>query len=154
MLLGSARHPLEKPLERRRPKITDVALEPEPELAGAPAWTPIEREGRLEVTEGVGQKQSYLVVGSPLAVAPEDEAALKVATEGLRWVAGADGVGPHEMTAFEAALGLPEIHRAQAGLLADMNLAADALYGVTMQEAGVSRIVSVDLRPQPEALAS
>ena len=31
---------------------------------------------------------------------------------------------------------------------------AETLYGVTMQEAGVSRIVSVDLRPQQEALAS
>jgi alkylation response protein AidB-like acyl-CoA dehydrogenase len=57
------------------------------------------------------------------------DAALRVATEGLRWVAGAGGVGPHEITSFEAALGLPEIHRAQAGLIADMNLAADALYG-------------------------
>ncbi len=57
------------------------------------------------------------------------QTALRVATEGLCWVAGADGVGPHEMTAFEAALGLPEIHRSQAGLIADMNLAADALYG-------------------------
>jgi len=55
-------------------------------------------------------------------------ASLEVAAEGLRWVAGAGGVAAHEMTAFEAALGLPEIHRAQAGLVADLDLAADVLY--------------------------
>ncbi len=56
------------------------------------------------------------------------EAALKVAEEGLRWVAGADGVSDSEMTAFEAAIGLSAIHRAQAGLLADMDYVADVLY--------------------------
>jgi alkylation response protein AidB-like acyl-CoA dehydrogenase len=55
------------------------------------------------------------------------EAALKVATEGLRWVTGAGGV--QEMTSFEAALGLPAIHRAQAGLMADMDQVNDVLYG-------------------------
>jgi alkylation response protein AidB-like acyl-CoA dehydrogenase len=57
------------------------------------------------------------------------EAALKVASDGLRWVAGAGGVTDGEMSAFEAALGLPAIHRAQAGLLADMDSIGDALYG-------------------------
>ena len=37
-------------------------------------------------------------------------------------------VGDAEMAAFEAALGLPAIHRAQAGLLADMDYVADVLY--------------------------
>jgi alkylation response protein AidB-like acyl-CoA dehydrogenase len=55
------------------------------------------------------------------------EAALKVATEGLRWVTGAGGV--QEMTNLEAALGLPAIHRAQAGLMADMDHVSDVLYG-------------------------
>ena len=57
------------------------------------------------------------------------EAALKVAEEGLRWVIGAGGVSDSEMAAFEAALGLPAIHRAQAGLIADMDYVADVLYG-------------------------
>ena len=57
------------------------------------------------------------------------EAAIKVASEGLRWVCGADGVGAQELGAFEQRLRLSEIHLAQAGLLEDMNLAADAIYG-------------------------
>jgi alkylation response protein AidB-like acyl-CoA dehydrogenase len=56
------------------------------------------------------------------------EAALKVAQEGLRWIVGAapaDG----EVATFEAALNLTAIHRAQAGLIADMDFVADVLYG-------------------------
>jgi hypothetical protein len=33
------------------------------------------------------------------------------------------------MSAFETSLGLPAIHRAQAGLIADMDYVADVLYG-------------------------
>ena len=44
-------------------------------------------------------------------------AALTVATEAIRWVAGADG---GELGDLEQRLGLAAIHRAQAGLLADM----------------------------------
>jgi hypothetical protein len=57
------------------------------------------------------------------------EAAMKVAEEGLRWICGGDGVGDSEMAAFEASIGLPAIHRAQAGLLTDMDYVADVLYG-------------------------
>jgi alkylation response protein AidB-like acyl-CoA dehydrogenase len=57
------------------------------------------------------------------------EAALKVATEGLRWVIGAGGVQETAITGLEAALGLPAIHRAQAGLMADMDHVGDVLYG-------------------------
>jgi len=56
------------------------------------------------------------------------EAAMKVAEEGLRWCTGADGIGEAEMAAFEAAVALPAVHRAQAGLLADMDYLADVLY--------------------------
>jgi alkylation response protein AidB-like acyl-CoA dehydrogenase len=56
------------------------------------------------------------------------EAALKVAEEGLRWVTGAGAVSDAEMSAFEANLGLPAIHRAQAGLISDMDSIADVLY--------------------------
>jgi alkylation response protein AidB-like acyl-CoA dehydrogenase len=64
------------------------------------------------------------------------EAALKVAEQGLRWVAGAGGVTDAEMTAFEAALGLPGIHRAQAGLISDMDHVSDVLYGRAAKGAG------------------
>ena len=57
------------------------------------------------------------------------EAALKVAEQGLRWVVGAGGVSDTEMAAFEAAIGLSAIHRAQAGTIADMDYIADVLYG-------------------------
>ena len=64
------------------------------------------------------------------------EAALKVGEEGLRWVTGAGGVTDAEMAAFEAGLGLPAIHRAQAGLIADMDYAGDVLYGRVAKQAG------------------
>jgi len=57
------------------------------------------------------------------------EAAMKVADDGLRYVTGAGGLSDAEMPAFEAALGLSAIHRAQAGLVADMDYVADVLYG-------------------------
>jgi alkylation response protein AidB-like acyl-CoA dehydrogenase len=56
------------------------------------------------------------------------EAALKVAEEGLRWIIAAGGVESSEMAALEVALGVPAIHRAQAGLLADMDYVADVLF--------------------------
>ena len=55
------------------------------------------------------------------------EAALKVAEEGLRWILGAGGVNG-AVSSFEASLNLPAIHRAQAGLLADMDYISDVLY--------------------------
>jgi alkylation response protein AidB-like acyl-CoA dehydrogenase len=57
------------------------------------------------------------------------EAAMKVAQGGLSCIVGAGGVSDAEMPAFEAALQLPAIHRAQAGLIADMDYVADVLYG-------------------------
>jgi len=56
------------------------------------------------------------------------EAAMKVANDGLKVVIGAGGVTDAETPAFEAALGLAAIHRAQAGLIADMDYVADVLY--------------------------
>ncbi|MGA8312716.1 MAG: acyl-CoA dehydrogenase family protein [Terriglobales bacterium] len=56
------------------------------------------------------------------------EAALKVAEDGLRWVIGAGGVSDAELATFETALGMPAIHRAQAGLISDMDYVADVLY--------------------------
>jgi alkylation response protein AidB-like acyl-CoA dehydrogenase len=63
------------------------------------------------------------------------QAADKVAGEGLRLTTGAGGVSNDEMPAFEARLGLPAIHRAQAGLLADMDYVVDVLYNRTAKRA-------------------
>ena len=59
------------------------------------------------------------------------EAALKVGEEGLRLVVGAGGLAEADTPAFETGIGLPAIHRAQAGLLSDMDLVADTLYNRT-----------------------
>jgi alkylation response protein AidB-like acyl-CoA dehydrogenase len=56
------------------------------------------------------------------------ETALDLATDGLRWLLGAE-VGAGDVPALAAELGRPEIEAAQAGLLADMDEVADALYG-------------------------
>jgi len=64
------------------------------------------------------------------------EAALKVAEEGLRMVVGSGGVSEDEIPGFEAVLGLAAIHRGQAGLMADMDLIADALYNRTAKQVG------------------
>jgi alkylation response protein AidB-like acyl-CoA dehydrogenase len=53
------------------------------------------------------------------------DAARKVAEDGLRWIAGASDA---DISGMETSLGLPAIHRAQAGLMADMDFVADALY--------------------------
>jgi len=56
------------------------------------------------------------------------EAALRVATEGLRWLTGAGGISEAGMAEFEASLQLPAVHRAQTGLISDMDFIADVLY--------------------------
>src|SRR5450631_4410357 len=63
------------------------------------------------------------------------EAALKVAEEGLRWVCGAGGVTDAEMSAFESSLQLPAVHRAQSGLISDMDFVADVLYARAVKPA-------------------
>ena len=55
------------------------------------------------------------------------EAAQKVAQEGLRWVRGASEPGA-DLSALDQAVNLPDIQAAQAGLLADMDAVADAIY--------------------------
>jgi alkylation response protein AidB-like acyl-CoA dehydrogenase len=66
------------------------------------------------------------------------EAALKVAAEGSQLVAGAGGVTDSEMAAFQTTMGLPAIHRAQAGLVADLDYVADVLYGRVAKGARVA----------------
>ena len=59
------------------------------------------------------------------------EAAFKIVLEGTRWIVGADGLvdAPGGVPALEQALGTTAVVAAQAGLVADMDRAADALYG-------------------------
>jgi len=59
----------------------------------------------------------------------------------LRWVCGAGGVSDSDMPAFEAALGLHAIHRAQAGLVADMDYIADVLYSRVAKREEVPALV-------------
>ncbi|HLK65174.1 MAG TPA: acyl-CoA dehydrogenase family protein [Bryobacteraceae bacterium] len=66
------------------------------------------------------------------------EAALKIAEEGLRWAIGAGGVNDAALPAFESALGLPAVHRAQSGLIADMDAVADVLYHRASKNAGAA----------------
>jgi alkylation response protein AidB-like acyl-CoA dehydrogenase len=56
------------------------------------------------------------------------DAALKVAEEGTRWVCGAGALSDAEITAFETSLQLSAVHRAQVGLMSDMDFIADVLY--------------------------
>lgn len=56
------------------------------------------------------------------------EAALKVAEDGLRWITGATAMTDEDVTAFEKLLRLPVIHRAQSGLIADMDFISDTVY--------------------------
>ncbi len=65
------------------------------------------------------------------------EAALDVAASGLRWVVGAEEKGG-EAAAFSNEMGMPAIQAAQSGLLADMDIVADALYGRTPGSASTS----------------
>ena len=69
------------------------------------------------------------------------EAALKVAEEGLQWVCGSGGVSDSDVAAFEAALGSPAIHRAQAGLVSDMDYIADVLYNRVAKREEVPALV-------------
>jgi alkylation response protein AidB-like acyl-CoA dehydrogenase len=56
------------------------------------------------------------------------EATLKVAEEGMRWICGANALSDAEIAAFETSLQLSAVHRAQFGLMSDMDFIADVLY--------------------------
>ncbi len=57
------------------------------------------------------------------------EAAMKVAAEGLRWIGGTDAGAGGIIPSLEAKLGISAVFQAQAGLIQDMDAAADVLYG-------------------------
>jgi hypothetical protein len=57
------------------------------------------------------------------------DAALRTATDGIRWVCAGDGVTVADLQRLEAAVGLAAVQRAQSGLLSDLDAVADELYG-------------------------
>jgi alkylation response protein AidB-like acyl-CoA dehydrogenase len=57
------------------------------------------------------------------------DAAQKVACDGLRWVAGADGARAADGSPLRSSLQIDAAFAAQEGLIADMDRVADALYG-------------------------
>jgi alkylation response protein AidB-like acyl-CoA dehydrogenase len=59
------------------------------------------------------------------------EAAQKVGQEGVRWVAGSIVAGSADVAPLLATIPHDAIRSSQAGLLADMDLVADVLYGRT-----------------------
>jgi alkylation response protein AidB-like acyl-CoA dehydrogenase len=71
------------------------------------------------------------------------EAARKVAEDGLHWVAGSCTVADGELATFEQAVRLGDIHRAQSGLLADMDYFADVLYNRVAKEKEKQAAVTV-----------
>jgi len=63
------------------------------------------------------------------------EAAQKVVEDGLRYLVGTGGVSDAEEAALQVSLGLPEIHRAEEGLILDMDYIADVLYDRVAKQA-------------------
>ncbi|MGZ4815067.1 MAG: acyl-CoA dehydrogenase family protein [Terriglobales bacterium] len=66
------------------------------------------------------------------------EAALKVGEEGLRLAIGAGGVSQADVPVFESILHFSDIHRAQVGLLSDMDYLADVLFNRVPKHVAVS----------------
>ena len=86
------------------------------------------KRAALAAAGELGPKSHHRIKGAALSAAARvfaREAASRVASEGLALIAGA---GTDDGAALGAALGVPAIQRAQAGMITDMDLVADALY--------------------------
>jgi alkylation response protein AidB-like acyl-CoA dehydrogenase len=57
------------------------------------------------------------------------EATMKIAADGMSWIAGAAAAQANEIADLERRMGLSAIIRAQAGFIQDMDYVADVLYG-------------------------
>jgi hypothetical protein len=66
------------------------------------------------------------------------DAALRIASDGLRLVCGSSPDGAADAGPLATDLRLPAIHAAQAGLLTDLDVVADELYGRTDTRARAS----------------
>jgi len=98
-------------------------------IAWAEASRVLSRRAALAAQDGLGEKAFRRFDAPALAAISRvfaREAALKVGTDGLRWVCGAQGAS--DITEFEAKLNLSAIHTAQAGLPDDMDYVADVVY--------------------------
>jgi hypothetical protein len=98
-------------------------------IAQAEGAGALARRAQRAATKQLNPKAAQRLRAQPLAAASRvnaRNAALTIATEGLRWVAGSDG---GELAGLEQKIDLPAIYRAQGGLLSDMAVVADALYG-------------------------
>lgn len=97
-------------------------------IARAEGAAALVRQAQRSGAKQLHPKSAPRLRDAPLATASRvyaRGAALAVATEGVRLVAGANG---GELSEFEQTVDLPSIYRAQGGLLADMQLVAEALY--------------------------
>jgi alkylation response protein AidB-like acyl-CoA dehydrogenase len=128
-----ANHALAEILERARvDKLTrnqHVLLRLGAIIAQAEGAGALARRAQRAATKQLNPKAAQRLRAQPLAAASRvnaRNAALTIATEGLRWVAGSDG---GELAGLEQKIDLPAIYRAQGGLLSDMAVVADALYG-------------------------
>ena len=86
------------------------------------------RRAQRAADKELNEKASRRLRAKALAAASRvsaRNAALSVPTEGVRWVAGADG----DLGELEHRLDLASIHQAQGGLLADLEQVREAVYG-------------------------
>jgi alkylation response protein AidB-like acyl-CoA dehydrogenase len=79
------------------------------------------------------------------------DSALKVTCDGLRWVIGANDPASTSGTPIAVRLGFDAVRAAQAGLIADMDRIADALYGRPARDPpeGLSRYALKPANPRP-----
>jgi alkylation response protein AidB-like acyl-CoA dehydrogenase len=127
-----AHHALAELLERcRAGKLTrhqHVLLRLGALIAQAEGSAALARRANRAATKQLHPKAAKTLRAKPLAAASRvyaRDAALTIATEAIRLVAGTDG---GDAAGLEQRLGLPSIHQAQAGLLADTQAVADAIY--------------------------
>ena len=127
-----AHHALAELLERcRLQRLTrnqHVLLRVGALIAQAEGAAAFARRAQRAATKQLHPKAARRLRADALAAASRAYArsvALTIATDAVRWVAGSDG---GELDDFEQRLGLAEIHRAQRGLLTDLQTLTDAIY--------------------------
>jgi acyl-CoA dehydrogenase len=128
-----AHHALAELLERcRHEKLTrnqHILMRLGALIAQAEGAAALARRAHRAATKELHEKASKRLRAEPLAAMSRVNArnvAMSIATEGIRWVAGADG---GELGGFEERVGLAAIHRAQGGLVADLASVTEAVYG-------------------------
>ena len=127
-----AQHALAELLERCRvQKLTrnqHVLLRLGELIALAEGAGALARQAQRAAAKELHPKAARRLKPAPLAAMSRVNArnvALRIACDAVRWVAGADG---GDLGDFEQQLGIAEIHRAQGGLLDDLQAVTEALY--------------------------